>query len=80
VAVTSVAVTGGNPRTEYFSLATGFDTCTGVNLAPGQSCTVGVNYTNVTGAFNTTYSGTITFHDTASGNPQSAVLQGTALP
>jgi hypothetical protein len=64
--ITSVAVTGTG-----FSLVAGQNNCTGVTLAQGASCTVGVGFTSATN-----HSGTIRFTDNASGSPQSGTLTG----
>jgi hypothetical protein len=87
VNVTNIAVSGGSPVTYLFNvgaLLAGPDTCTGVPLAPGASCTVTVRFTNANllgGAprgFNRT--GTITFTDTGLASPQSTALTGFATP
>jgi hypothetical protein len=80
VNVTNVAVSGGSLLTYFFNVVAGTDTCTGVPLAPGQSCTVGVRFTNVGSARGTNRTGTITFTDTATGSPQSGGLIGFATP
>jgi hypothetical protein len=80
VNVTNVAVSGGSLLTYFFNVVAGADTCTGVPLAPGQSCTVGVRFTNVGSARGTNRTGTITFTDTATGSPQSGGLIGFATP
>ncbi len=80
VAVTNVAVSGGTLVTYFFNVVGGSDTCTGANLAPGASCTVGVRFTNVLSPRGTNRAGTITFTDTATGSPQSGNLIGFATP
>ena len=78
VAVTGVGVSGGSMLTYFFNVDT--DNCTGTNLAPGQSCTVVVRFTNVLSARGTNRAGTISVTDTATGSPQSGGLIGFATP
>jgi len=84
VAVTSVAVTSGagSGLLTWFltdnTLLGGADTCTGVNLAPGASCTVTVDFTTVLAARGVDRPGTITFTDTATASPQAGALVGHA--
>jgi hypothetical protein len=78
VAVTNVAVAGGFLIDYLFSK--GADNCTGVNLAPGTSCTVTVNFVNVLAAKGTNRSGTITFTDSGASSPQVGGLTGFATP
>jgi len=80
VAVTGVSVTGGTIFTYFFTAVGGSNTCTGANLAPGASCTVGVRFTNVLSPRGTNRAGTITFTDTATGSPQAGGLIGFATP
>ena len=77
VAVNGVTVSGGSLFTYFFSA--GADGCTGIVLAPGEHCAMGVNFTNVFGATNTLDTGLITF--TLSGAPTATsvgTLQGIA--
>jgi hypothetical protein len=63
--VNSIAASGSYSET---------DTCTGVTLTPGQTCTITVSFTpNVTG----TTSGAITINDTTAGAPHVVSLTGT---
>jgi Abnormal spindle-like microcephaly-assoc'd, ASPM-SPD-2-Hydin len=63
--VNSVAVSGDFSKT---------DTCTGVTLTPGQTCTITVGFIPaVTGSI----SGTLTINDTNPGSPQIVTLTGT---
>lgn len=82
VAITNVAVSGGTLLSYFFNkvLTAGADTCTGTNLAPGASCTVGVRFTNVLSPRGVNRAGTITFTDTATASPQSGALNGHANP
>ena len=73
VAVTNVAVTGAGL---IWSWTKATDACTGANLAPGASCTVGVRFARILSAG--THTGAITFTDTATGSPQAGVLTGVA--
>jgi hypothetical protein len=73
VAVNSVAVSGSGL---IWIFTKGTDNCTGVNLAPGATCTVGVTFSRF-GSVGT-HTGAITFTDTATGLPQSGVLTGVA--
>jgi hypothetical protein len=74
VTITQVAFTGGSLTTWFFSAAS--DACTGATLAPGQSCTVQVGFTNVSASSGTNHSGAIRFTDSATGSPQSGTLTG----
>jgi Bacterial cadherin-like domain len=78
VAVSNVAVSGGSVFTWFFNLVFGANNCTGANLAPGATCTVGVRFTNVTSARGVDRTGAITFTDNATGSPQAGVLTGHA--
>jgi hypothetical protein len=78
--VTNVAVAGGTAATFFFNAEAGQDNCTGVTLAPGQTCTVGVRFTNVLSATGVTRNGTITFTDNANASPQAGTLSGFANP
>jgi hypothetical protein len=82
--VTGVGYTGGSFISYFFNTAPGTDTCTGTNLAPGQSCTIGVEFTNID-LFNSAprgsnRSGTIRLTDDATGSPQAGNLTGFATP
>jgi hypothetical protein len=79
VTVTSVAASGGTGVTYFFNLVASADTCSGTNLAPGASCTVGVRFTNVTSARGPNRAGTITFTDTAAGTPTNGVQTGALI-
>jgi hypothetical protein len=80
VLVSSVAVTGGTALTWFFSKDTtaGADTCTGVSVAPGASCTYGVRFTNVGATRPGAHTGNISFTDNAPASPQNATLRGVA--
>lgn len=78
--VTGVAVSGGSGATFFFNAVAGQDNCTGTTLAPGQTCTVGVRFTNVSSTVGVTRNGTITFTDNAQATPQSFTLTGLAQP
>src|SRR5262249_42622488 len=84
VAVTNVAVTSGagSGLLTWFltdsTLLGGADPCTGVNLAPGASCTVTVDFTTVLAGRGVDRPGTITFTDTATASPQAGALVGHA--
>ena len=84
VAVTNVSVASGAGSgllTWFFTDSTlfgGADNCTGVNLAPGDSCTVVVDFTNLFAARGVNRPGTVTFTDTATGSPQVENLVGHA--
>jgi hypothetical protein len=70
VGVTGVAIAspGSSFLTWFFSdspIFGGADNCTGANLAPGDSCTVIVDFTNVLSPRGVDRAGTITFTDTA---------------
>ena len=72
VAVTNVAVSGSGLIWAWTKAA---DNCTGVNLAPGSSCTVGATFTRLLSVG--THTGAIAFTDTGSTNP-TGVLTGIA--
>jgi hypothetical protein len=80
VAVTGVTVPlGGSMTTYFFSLqGGGANHCTGVTLAPGANCTVGVRFTNVGSPRGVDRAGTITFTDTGAGSPQTGNVTGHA--
>jgi len=78
--ITGVNVSGGTLLTFIFNAALGQDHCLNATLAPGQSCTVGVRFTNVTSARGVNRAGTITFTDNATGSPQTGNLVGHANP
>jgi hypothetical protein len=84
VAVAGVTVTSGAGSgilSWFFSDSTlfgGADNCTGVNLAPGDSCTVTVDFTNTFAARGVNRPGTISFADTATASPQVGNLVGHA--
>src|SRR5205807_9108728 len=73
VAVNSVGVSGAGL---IWAFTKGTDNCTGANLAPGATCTVGVTFSRFLSVG--THTGAITFTDTATGSPQSGVLTGVA--
>ena len=67
ITVNSVAASGGFSKT---------DTCTGVTLTPGQSCTITASFGPVvTGPF----SGAITINDTSAGAPHVVTMSGTGM-
>jgi hypothetical protein len=66
--------------TYFFNAVAGADACAGATLAPGQSCTVGVRFTNVTSGRGVNRTGSISFADDGAGSPQSANLTGYATP
>jgi hypothetical protein len=74
VAVTNVTVSGAGLVWAWTQVGT--NTCTGAGLAPGQTCTVAVNFSRI-GSVGT-HTGAITFTDTATGSPQTGVLTGVA--
>jgi hypothetical protein len=77
VAVTNVAVNGAGATTAgVWIFSKGTDNCSGVNLAPGQSCTAVVNFSRI-GSVGT-HAGTVVFTDTANGSPQTGNLSGVA--
>ena len=78
VTVTNVNVSGGSFLTYIFNQVLGQNNCQGATLNPGQSCTVGVRFTNVGSARGVNRAGTITFTDNASGSPQVGNLVGHA--
>ena len=78
VAATQPALTGLLYSWAIGGLA-GPNTCTGTTLAPGQSCTVTVRFTNLLAARGTTVrTGTITFTDSGAASPQVGQLIGIA--
>jgi hypothetical protein len=76
--VSNVTAAGGSLINYFFNVVTGTDTCTGVVLAPGTSCTVQVRFTNVFAARGTNRAGTVTFTDNANASPQTGALIGHA--
>jgi hypothetical protein len=79
VTISGVAISGGSFFDYLFNGVNGQDACTGVTLAPGASCTVGVRFSNVFAARNgTVRTGSITFTDNGAGGTQTGTLQGTA--
>jgi len=79
VAVTAVTVAGGTLLSYFFS--PGSDNCTGAILAPQQSCTASVTFTNVLSPRGPTRSGTITFTENgATTASQTGQLRGIATP
>jgi hypothetical protein len=80
--VSSFAVSGGTSSTWFFNAANAAipDTCTGTTLVPGESCTVGVRFTNATSPRGVNRAGTITFTNNGAGSPQSGSLIGHANP
>ena len=67
ITVNSVAASGGFSKT---------DTCSGVTLTAGQSCTITASFAPVvTGPF----SGTITINDTSTGAPHIVTMTGTSM-
>jgi hypothetical protein len=87
VAVSNVAVPLGGSLLSYFFVGppmAGANTCAGVALAPGASCTIPVDFVNVN-LFNSAprgvnRAGTITFTDTGAASPQTGALIGHANP
>jgi len=75
VAVTNVSVTGGFFIDYFFSVVSGANHCTGANLAPGASCTADIQFTHLL-TLPGDHAGTVRFTDTATGSPQSGVLDG----
>lgn len=79
--VFSVAITsGGTPGTYHFDLVAGQDACTGRTLAPGGTCTVGVQFTNVNSPRGVNRSGTISFTSNGTPSPQTGSLTAFATP
>ena len=79
VAVTAVNVAGGTVLTWFFSA--GSNNCTGAILAPQQSCTVSVAFTNVLSPRGPAHSGSITFTDNGAATAsQVGTLSGIATP
>jgi hypothetical protein len=74
VSVTNVAVNGAGLIWAW--TASGTNTCTGAALAPGATCTVGVQFGRILSVG--THTGAITFTDTGIGSPQAGVLTGIA--
>jgi hypothetical protein len=75
VAVTNVTVTGGFFIDYFFNVVGSANNCTGANLAPGASCTVDIQFTHLL-TLPGDHLGTVRFTDTATGSPQSGVLNG----
>ena len=80
VAVTGDTATGAGiiitgPGAGLWAFGKGADNCTGVNLAPGASCTLVVDVVRV-GAIGT-HNATVTFTDTATGSPQTIIVPAT---
>jgi hypothetical protein len=73
VAVTNVTVSGFGL---IWAFTKGTDNCTGVNLAPGATCTVQAQFSRI-GSVGT-HTGAISFTDSATGSPQAGVLSGVA--
>jgi hypothetical protein len=84
LAVTGSSVPlGGSMMTWFFSEVNGTDNCTGAQLAPGQSCTVTVQFASLPGTQRgVTRSDSISFTYTNNGvgNSQTGSLQGFANP
>jgi hypothetical protein len=79
VTISNVRVAGGAFMTYLWTKVNSQDHCTNATLAPGASCTVGVQFTNIGSARNgTARNGTITFTDDATGTPQVGQLIGHA--
>ncbi|MDE2219742.1 MAG: choice-of-anchor D domain-containing protein, partial [Gammaproteobacteria bacterium] len=81
IAITNVAVNSGAGSgflSWFFSLDA--NTCIGAAVAPGQTCTATVRFTNVLSARGTNRSGTVVFTDNGAGSPQTANLTGYATP
>jgi hypothetical protein len=74
----NVAVSGGSFLTYFFTTLGQPNTCTGTVLAPGASCTAGVEFVNVLSARGANRAGTITISDNGVGNSQSGALIGVA--
>lgn len=70
ITVASISITGAHAS----DFATGADTCTAGSIAPGQRCTVGVNFAP---RFSGQRAATLTFHDDAPGSPHTVALFGT---
>jgi len=70
--LTILKVTIGGPNSSDFAEST--DSCTGVTVTPGGTCTVGVTFTpSATGS----RSASLSFTDSASNSPQNISLSGT---
>jgi hypothetical protein len=82
VTISNVTVPAGPTPLQWFFnkviVGANSDHCTGATLAPGQSCTVGVRFTNLIGSRPATHAGTITFTDNAPGSPHTGALNGVA--
>jgi hypothetical protein len=79
--VTNVLISGNQGFMWFFTPTfPSTDTCTGTGLAPGQSCTVGVEFTSLFATRGVNRAGTITFTDDSSGSPQTGNLIGFATP
>jgi hypothetical protein len=81
----TVTNTGNLPITFTASTLSGADfsiagdACAGTSLEPQSSCIVSVLFTPLSTDAPGTYSGTLTIHDSAAGNPQAVALGGTAI-
>jgi Bacterial Ig domain len=84
LAVTSANVPlGGSLMTWFFSIVNGADHCTGALLAPGQSCTVTVQFASLpvtTRGVTRTDAISFTYTMNSVGNSQTGSLQGYANP
>jgi hypothetical protein len=83
VAVSNVAVALGGNLFSYFFVGppfAGTNTCAGVALAPGASCTIPVDFANVLAPRGVNRASTITFTDTGAASPQTGGLIGHANP
>ena len=80
IAITGDSVSGGTVFSYFFNAVAGADTCVGTALAPEQSCTVGVRFTNVGSARGTNRAGSVSFTDSGAGSPQTGTLTGFATP
>ncbi|MGH8314969.1 MAG: choice-of-anchor D domain-containing protein, partial [Steroidobacterales bacterium] len=82
--VSGVAITqqppGSNVFTYFFGLVAGQDSCTGVSLPPGGTCTVAVRFTNLAGQRGVSRNGRISFTDNGAASPQNGSLIGFATP
>ena len=68
--ITGITVTGDYTET---------DTCTGKDIAPGSSCSIGVNFAPVSTGTDGTITGGVGIADNASDSPQNISLTGVAL-
>jgi hypothetical protein len=82
--ITGDAIAGSGGMLNWFFSSGGADACTGTALAPGQSCTVAVQFTDLgifpAGPRGVNRAGTIRFTDDAAGSPQTDALVGFATP